>query len=220
MHLCTPSPRSRSRDTHSRAGFYAENLLLYNKDAQKNGKLRLPVGEQHSFAPVALGDIAAIAAYIVTSEGPKGLSDQVRGQLITMTGPQLVNGQELAQVAQEAGLKLEFEDISEYAGLPQPLVRCTHSCTGRQQALEILEADAEIDESERRYLVEYYSLVRAGKTNYISTHAFHDITGTHPTEMLEFFKTYDAEFKPKRCVFGMTGPLIADVVVNSRRLRK
>ncbi|KAH9842455.1 uncharacterized protein C8Q71DRAFT_732941 [Rhodofomes roseus] len=163
-----------------RAGFYAENLLLYNKDVQKNGKLRLPVGEQHSFAPVALGDIATIAAYVLTSEGPKGLSDQVRGQLITITGPQLVNGPELASNAQKAGLKLEFEDISE------------------KQAIEILEADAEIDESEMQYLLEYYSLVRAGKTNYISTHSFHDITGSHPTEMLQFFQTYDAEFKPKR----------------------
>ncbi|KZT74077.1 hypothetical protein DAEQUDRAFT_734930 [Daedalea quercina L-15889] len=163
-----------------RAGFYAENLLLYNKDVQKNNKLRLPIGDHHSFAPVALGDVATIAAYVITSEGPKGLSDQIRGQLITLTGPQLVNGPELASNSQKAGLKLEFEDISE------------------KQASDILEADAELDMSEKQYLLEYYSLVRAGKTNYISTHAFHDITGSHPTDILEFFKTYDAEFKPKR----------------------
>jgi len=163
-----------------RAGFYAENLLLYNKDAQKNSKIRLPIGNHHSFAPVALGDIALIAASVLTSEGPKGLSDKVRGQLIIMTGPQLVNGPELATVASKAGLNLEFEDISENV------------------ARELLDSDAEIDPSEKDYLLEYYSLVRQGKTNYISTMAFHDITGGHPTEMLEFFKTYDAEFKPKR----------------------
>lgn len=62
-----------------RAGFYAENLLLYAKQAQGEGKLKLPIGEDHKFAPVALGDIAQIAAYVVTSEGPQGLADNVRG---------------------------------------------------------------------------------------------------------------------------------------------
>lgn len=69
-----------------RAGFYAENLLLYAKQAQGEGKLRLPIGEDHKFAPVALGDIAQIAAYVVTSEGPQGLADNVRGQVIVATG--------------------------------------------------------------------------------------------------------------------------------------
>lgn len=69
-----------------RAGFYAENLLLYEKQAQAEGRLRLPIGEDHKFAPVALGDIAQIAAYVVTSEGPQGLADNVRGQVIIATG--------------------------------------------------------------------------------------------------------------------------------------
>lgn len=69
-----------------RAGFYAENLLLYAKQTQGEGKLKLPIGEDHKFAPVALGDIAQIAAYVVTSEGPQGLADNVRGQVIVATG--------------------------------------------------------------------------------------------------------------------------------------
>lgn len=72
------------------AGFYAENLLLYNKEAQSTGKLPLPIGNYHKFAPVALGDIAHIAAAILTSEGPHGLSDQFRGQMIVATGPMSV----------------------------------------------------------------------------------------------------------------------------------
>lgn len=69
-----------------RAGFYTENLLLYAKQAQGEGKLKLPIGEDHKFAPVALGDIAQIAAYVVTSEGPQELADNVRGQVIVVTG--------------------------------------------------------------------------------------------------------------------------------------
>lgn len=39
----------------SSAGFYAENLLLYSNQAQTQGLLPLPIGEDHKFAPVALG---------------------------------------------------------------------------------------------------------------------------------------------------------------------
>lgn len=68
------------------AGFYAENLLLYNKQAQGSGKIPLPAGDTHKFAPVALGDIAQLAAHILTGEGPHGFSDQHRGQLMVLTG--------------------------------------------------------------------------------------------------------------------------------------
>lgn len=63
-----------------------ESLLLYAKEAQSEGKLKLPIGEDQKFAPVALGDIAQITAYVVTSEGPQGLADNVRGQVIVATG--------------------------------------------------------------------------------------------------------------------------------------
>lgn len=39
----------------SRPGFYAENLLLYAPQAQNEGTLPLPIGETHSFPPMALG---------------------------------------------------------------------------------------------------------------------------------------------------------------------
>jgi len=68
------------------AGFYAENLLLYNKQAKDKGTLPLPIGPTHKFAPVSLGDIALLAAHVVTESGPHGLGDKVRGQLITITG--------------------------------------------------------------------------------------------------------------------------------------
>lgn len=37
------------------AGFYAENLLVYAPQAKTEGVLPLPIGENHKFAPVALG---------------------------------------------------------------------------------------------------------------------------------------------------------------------
>lgn len=38
-----------------RGGFYAENLLSYAHQAKEEGVLPLPIGQQHKFAPVALG---------------------------------------------------------------------------------------------------------------------------------------------------------------------
>jgi uncharacterized protein YbjT (DUF2867 family) len=163
-----------------RPGFYAENLLLYSKQAQEEGLLPLPIGTNHKFAPIALGDVAQVVAHVLTGEGKHGFSDKHRGQLIVLTGPMLATGGELATAASKSiGEDLQFEDISE------------------AEAKKVLHAQAESDESEIRYLLEYYSLVREGKTNYISTTAFHDITGGHPQEPPDFFKVYGQDFHPK-----------------------
>ncbi|CEL05037.1 hypothetical protein ASPCAL06159 [Aspergillus calidoustus] len=163
-----------------RAGFYAENLLLYSKQAQEEGILPLPVGETHKFAPIALGDIAQVVAHVLTGHGRHGFSDKHRGQLMVLTGPMLATGDELATAAsQAAGQDLKFENVSE------------------AEAKRVLRAQSDSDESEIQYLLEYYSLVREGKTNYISTTAFHDVTGGHPQEPPDFFKVYYESFQHK-----------------------
>jgi hypothetical protein len=93
----------------------------------------------------------------------------------------LAAGSELAQAASKAlGIDIEFEDISE------------------AEAKTVLQSQAkEHDESEKEYILEFYALVREGKTNYISTTAFHDITGNHPMEPEQFFKEYANEFLEK-----------------------
>lgn len=60
--------------------------MLYLKQAQDKGKLPLPIGENHQVAPVALGDVAQITTYVDTSDGPHGLADDVRGQVMVATG--------------------------------------------------------------------------------------------------------------------------------------
>ncbi|RHZ45589.1 SDR family oxidoreductase [Aspergillus thermomutatus] len=178
-----------------RAGFYAENLLLYSEQAQNEGILPLPIGSNHKFAPIALGDVAQVVAHVLCGKGKHGFSDQHRGQLMVLTGnhvlnllatqltaagPMLTTGDELASVASKAlGSDLKFEDISE------------------AEAKKVLHAQSDSDQSELQYLLEYYSLVREGKTNYISTTAFHDVTGGHPQEPPEFFKVYADSFRPK-----------------------
>lgn len=166
-----------------RAGFYAENLLLYTKQAQGEGKLPIPIDEDHKFSPVALGDVAQVAAHVITSVGPQGLADEVRGQMMVLTGPMLVAGPELAQAASQAlGTPMEFQSITV------------------QQAKKILASDQgeEVDDAEKEYLLEYYSLVREGKTAYVSNTAFQAIFGSRGQEMPDFFKAYQSEFKPKK----------------------
>ncbi|KAI1806325.1 NAD(P)-binding protein [Daldinia bambusicola] len=165
-----------------RAGFYAENILLYAPQAQSEGSLPLPIGKEHKFAPVALGDIAQVAAHVLSGKGPHGFDDKHRGQMMIVTGPQLCAGEELATAASTAlDSPMQFEDISP------------------AEAKKILKAQAsEVDESEKEYLLEYYSLVREGKTNYIATTAFHDVTGNHPTQPTDFFKMYSDDLRPKK----------------------
>ncbi|KAJ9144708.1 Prestalk A differentiation protein A [Pleurostoma richardsiae] len=162
-----------------RAGFYAENLLLYDKQAQKEGLLPLPIGPSHKFAPVALGDVAHVAAHVLSGKGKHGFDDKHRGQMMVITGPMLSAGEELAEAASQAlGTTLKFKDISE------------------AEAKKVLKTQADLDESEKEYLLDYYSLVREGKTNYISTTAFHDVTGDYPTEPTDFFKLYEETMRP------------------------
>jgi len=162
-----------------RAGFYAENVLLYAPQIKEERVLPLPIGKNHKFAPVALGDVAQLAAHVLCGKGDHGFDDRHRGQLMICTGPMLAAGEELANAASEAlGAKIEFEDISE------------------AEAKKVLKKQAhDHDDSEKQYLLEYYALVREGKTNYISTTAFHDVTGAHPQEPTEFFKVYIGEFQ-------------------------
>ncbi|KAF5001622.1 hypothetical protein FGRMN_928 [Fusarium graminum] len=166
-----------------RAGFYAENLLLYSKQAKEENTLPLPIGEFHKFAPVALGDVAQVAAHVLTGKGEHGFDDRHRGQMMVITGPMLCAGEELAAAASKAlGTELQFENISH------------------AEAKRVLKSQSDLDPSEQQYLLEYYSLVKEGKTNYISTTAFHDVTGGHPTEPGDFFKIYEEEMRPKKKV--------------------
>jgi len=101
--------------------------------------------------------------------------------MMVVTGPMLCAGKELAAAASKAlGTELQFENISH------------------TEAKRVLKSQSELDQSEQQYLLEYYSLVKEGKTNYISTTAFHDVTGEHPTEPENFFKIYEGEMRPKK----------------------
>ncbi|KAF2180271.1 hypothetical protein K469DRAFT_459411, partial [Zopfia rhizophila CBS 207.26] len=161
-----------------RAGFYAENLLLYSPQAKDDGIIPVPIGQDHKFAPVALGDVALLAAHVLSGKGPHGFDDRHRGQPMLLTGPMLATGDELAAAASNAlDIEMTFEDISD------------------AEAKKVLHAQSHSNESEEEYLLEYYSLVREGKTNYISTTAFVNVTGQHPQEPVEFFKVYAEEFK-------------------------
>ncbi|ENH68225.1 hypothetical protein FOC1_g10000538 [Fusarium oxysporum f. sp. cubense race 1] len=98
-----------------RAGFYADNLLLYAPQAQKDGILPLQIGTGHKFAPVALGASSPLfAAHVLTGKGQHGFDDKHRGQMMVVTGLMLCAGEELATAASQAlGVKMEFENISE-----------------------------------------------------------------------------------------------------------
>ena len=52
--------------------------MLYAPQAKEEQVLPLPIGELHKFAPIALGDIAQVAAHVLSGKGKKGFSDKHR----------------------------------------------------------------------------------------------------------------------------------------------
>ncbi|RDW74913.1 NAD(P)-binding Rossmann-fold containing protein [Coleophoma cylindrospora] len=98
-----------------RAGFYLENLLAYSPQAKNDRVIPLLIGDSHKFAPMALGDVALVAAHVLSGKGDHGFDDKHRGQLIVVTGPLLMAGNELAEAAKQAlDEDMEFENISPY----------------------------------------------------------------------------------------------------------
>jgi hypothetical protein len=67
----------------------------------------------------------------------------------------------------------------------------------RAEAKKILAKQSDLDESEKQYLLEYYSLVRENKTNYVATLGFQQVCGGKLQEATEFFKVYSESFDPK-----------------------
>lgn len=93
----------------------------------------------------------------------------------------LLDGAELAKAASQAlGSDIKFEDISEY------------------EAKQVLTNQSDSGDAEIQFLLEYYSLVREGKTNYVSTSAFREVTGHNPQRPPDFFRIHAEEFTPKR----------------------
>jgi hypothetical protein len=123
-----------------------------------------------------------LAATVLVGKGKQGFDDHHRGQLMVLTGPMLVAGHELATAASKVlNAQISFEDISE------------------AEAKRVLKRQGrELDDAEKEYLLEYYSLVREGKTNYISTLAYHAVVGSSPTHPHDFFKNYQDEFRPTK----------------------
>ncbi|KAF4472426.1 Prestalk A differentiation A [Fusarium albosuccineum] len=175
----------------------AENLLLYAPQAKEEGHLPLPIGKNHKFAPVALGDVAHVAAHVLTGKGKHGFDDKHRGQMMVVTGPMLCAGAELATAASKAlGTELQFENISEYAPTIFSLQSQTLILDYRAEARKVLKAQSVI--TVRAAIHPRVLQPCAGGQNYISTTAFHDVTGEHPTEPENFFQMYQSEMRPKK----------------------
>lgn len=68
----------------------------------------------------------------------------------------------------------------------------------RYEAKKVLKSQTDTDDSEIQFILEYYSLVREGKTNYVATTAFRDVTSDEPQQPVDFFRSYFEEFAPKK----------------------
>ncbi|KAK3382609.1 hypothetical protein B0T24DRAFT_714671 [Lasiosphaeria ovina] len=91
---------------------------------------------------------------------------------------------QMVVMTEAIGATLDFENISI------------------SEAKRILSVQSESDKSEQEYILDYYSLVREGKTNFVATTAFQFVTDVQATEPddFDFFKLYAAELRPRKKV--------------------
>ncbi|RUS32628.1 hypothetical protein BC938DRAFT_474838, partial [Jimgerdemannia flammicorona] len=195
-----------------RASFYLQNLILYQEQAQKEGKLPIPIGPNGKMAPVNLDDVSRVASIILAQDGESGMSDMVVGQLIELTGPELLNGPQLAEkVSQAVGNNIQFSDISPSVSharyLRSSFTRVighsksnpsnvyNNNNNNREQAKKILTQRSDIDKSEMELLLELYDLTREGKLARLTTLAYKALIGEKPSNADTFFKNHAGYFK-------------------------
>ncbi|KAF1811976.1 NAD(P)-binding protein [Eremomyces bilateralis CBS 781.70] len=158
-----------------RPGFYTDNVSAQFNAGQDTGQdntatMFLPIDDHDRFAPMALTDLALLAAHILTGHGQHGFDDRHHGQLIICTGPVLVTGRELATAASAAfGIQIDFKSASH---------RVSRSNWARVSQGFHYDPNC---------LLELLTLVSEGKITFTSTIAFHDITGYKPHSPQDFF---------------------------------
>nr|CAG8627484.1 14713_t:CDS:2 [Entrophospora candida] len=126
-------------------------------------------------APADLLDVAEATSLLLSN--PDKMKEY-SGQLLTMTGPTAMTGQQMAQhILKVVGKEIKFEDISN------------------EEALKILSNIKMLDESEKMLLLEFYDLVKAHRTNFVTAHEFKIMTGRNPSSLDNFIQRYKADLK-------------------------
>ncbi|KAG8162475.1 hypothetical protein KVR01_008240 [Diaporthe batatas] len=143
-----------------RAALCIDHLLQCIIHARNDGFLTLPLGLRHNkFAPVALPSVASLAAHVLTGRGEHGFDDRHFRQMMAVTGPSLFSGEDLAATVTSGSTReCVYQEISEAA------------------AKRLFNFQSRIKQCEMDYILEYFSLVREGKLNYIATTASHYVT--------------------------------------------
>ena len=121
-----------------RSGPYAQSILLYNAQLQKN-ELPLPIGQQGKINFVDLADVGVALVKIAQEMCEK---QEHFGKTYSITGSMPMSGEELAQELSRAkGSKVEFK------------------VTEMDSAKSILQNQHMIDQYEAKYLLEFYQNV-------------------------------------------------------------
>ncbi|WP_369372513.1 NAD(P)H-binding protein [Promicromonospora sp. Populi] len=96
--------------THLYAGEFVENTTVWADQVRTTGEVREPYPEAAN-APVAMDDIARVAAAVLLGNGPLG--DNHEGRVHTVTGPETMTRAERARrLGQVLGREVVFKQVS------------------------------------------------------------------------------------------------------------
>lgn len=154
--------------THLRAGEFMQAYYRQVPSIQAQGEIRLPM-EQARIASIDVGDIAEVAATVLTSAGHEG-------KIYPLTGPEALSMAEVAErLSAATGRHIQYINISPEAAFHANLDR----------GVPPYSAEA---------LAELFAERRKGKESLVS-HVIPTVFGWQPTKFAEFARRNAAIFR-------------------------
>jgi len=154
-----------------RTGMYNERFLLYRDNIVNENVLPLATG-QGKFAPISVHCISHFVTTLLT----KHKTEEHHGKCYSLTGSELVNGDEVARRASQAlGMQLKFKDIS------------------REEARHLLEQH-QLDETELELFLALFEMARNSKLELVSKD-YEKIVGEKPMTVEQWFKERRDKFR-------------------------
>jgi len=149
-----------------RSAFFFQNLLLYTNTLRETSPyLSLPIGEGR-FAPVDIQDVFG-ACIAIAHDVPHHA-----GNVYKLTGPQLVDGEDMAAAcATLIGKGVEFKPCDP------------------AEAEAVLQVKPGLDASEARYILDSYDLIKQGDFNF-TTRTLQELLHKPPTDIQGFFRKH------------------------------
>ncbi|KAI9183458.1 hypothetical protein H9P43_004376 [Blastocladiella emersonii ATCC 22665] len=151
-----------------RANFYTQNLFTYARQLVRDGTLPLPT-KQGAWAPLDAQTLGKALAQMLAAHP---MQSTYRGQVLTLTGPEALTGQQMAELLGKA--------LGKDAGQGKGAVTFKDISLNEARSL-LASATPKLDKTEIETLVETYDLIAKGVMSHTSKDLEQILDLKHPS---------------------------------------